>query len=157
MSNQATYTKPITKFKRHGMSGTPEYWAWRDIKKRCYNPNVKWYENYGGRGIKMQENWITDFIAFYKDVGPRPGKGYSIDRIDNDGDYTSDNCRWVDKLTQDNNRRSNVWIEHNGEKKTIAQWARHYDVNYLMFMYMVRKRGSSVSAAIKTLRQTSTN
>ena len=151
MSNQAVYTEPIKEMPPHGMVGTSEYWAWRDIKKRCYNPNNKWYCNYGGRGIKMQENWITNFMQFYEDVGPKPSKGYSIDRIDNNGDYTAENCRWASKETQDNNRRTNVFVEYENQKKTIAQWAKQFNVDPAMFRYFLNK-GLNVEQAAKKVR-----
>ena len=78
----------------HGLSGTPAYKSWSEMKRRCYNDNFKGYHRYGGRGIKVCDEWITDFQAFYDYMGPRD-KGYSIDRIDNDGNYEPGNVRWV--------------------------------------------------------------
>lgn len=150
MSNQATYTTPITSFKKHGLVGTSEYWAWRDIKKRCYNPNNKWYCNYGGRGIKMHEPWITSFQQFYQDVGKKPAKGYSLDRIDNDGDYEPDNVRWATKQEQDNNRRTNVFIEEGGVSKTYKQWADHFGVRSDRLRYYILKGLKPSEAAEKT-------
>lgn len=139
MSNQAKFTDPIRKMPQHGLTGTPEYWAWRDIKKRCYNPNNRFYKNYGGRGIKMYKPWITRFVLFYQSVGKRPGKGYSIDRIDNNGDYEPGNVKWSTKIEQDNNRRTNVVIEYNGEKTTISKLSRDKAVNTAMLRYYYYK------------------
>lgn len=91
---------------KHGMSGTPEYEAWRAILKRCNNPRHPAYANYGGRGIKMAPEWERDFPAFLRAVGLKPDPSYSIDRIDNDGGYCPGNVRWVDGKTQNRNRRS---------------------------------------------------
>ena len=108
---------------RHGMSDSPEYSTWRRILDRCYNPKNDSYNRYGGRGIKVCNRWCTSFDNFYKDMGGRPSNHHSIDRIDNEGDYTPDNCRWATPQEQGNNRGNNRRLTYNGQTMTITQWA----------------------------------
>jgi hypothetical protein len=88
----------------HGMTGTSEHRAWLDMRKRCSNPRNKKFKHYGGRGIAVCERW-TDFANFYADMGPRPGPGHSLDRINNDGNYEPGNCRWATWSQQRRNQR----------------------------------------------------
>lgn len=92
------------KTKTHGMSGTPEYRSWAAMRNRCTNPDNKGFKNYGGRGITVCERWMNSFENFYSDMGPRPD-GFSIDRIDSDGNYEPSNCRWASMEVQVINRR----------------------------------------------------
>lgn len=85
---------------------TPEYRAWQHAKSRCFNPRVWNYEEYGGRGITMSEDWKNSFENFLKDMGPRPSNNYSLDRYpNNDGNYEPGNCRWATSSEQAFNRR----------------------------------------------------
>lgn len=108
---------------KHGLSGLDEYQIWKGLRKRCSLKNKKDVKNYGERGISVCERW-NNFENFYYDMGKRPSKKHSIDRIDNEKGYYKENCRWATCLEQNNNRRSSVYIEYNGERKTISQWER---------------------------------
>jgi hypothetical protein len=100
---------------------------------RCYNPKNKQYKDWGGRGIKICDRWRDDengFQNFLSDVGPRPSELHTIDRYpNNDGDYEPGNVRWTED-EQNRNKRTNVWVEYNGDKKLLCDWLRHFHVRY---------------------------
>ena len=116
----------------HGLSRTPEYGSWINMIQRCSNPHDPRYLQYGARGIEVCERWM-DIEKFVKDMGPRPD-GFSIDRINTNGNYTPDNCRWADTSTQNSNRRSFGKSGVRGVEKNGPGWTarirrkgeRHY-------------------------------
>lgn len=112
---------------KHGMYQKAEHGVWRVMRQRCNDANCKEYPRYGGRGIKVSQEW-NDFAVFYADMGPRP-KGMSIDRIDNDAGYSKENCRWATRKEQSRNRRNTVFAEVNGVLKTVSEWCEHYDIS----------------------------
>lgn len=114
--------KTIETATTHGMAGTHTYNVWTRMHNRCSNTKERQYKNYGGRGIKVCHEWKS-FEVFYKDMGHQL-RGMSLDRINVDGDYCKDNCRWVSMAEQQSNKRNNTYVEHNGEKHTLAQWGR---------------------------------
>lgn len=114
---------------KHGLRKKSIYNIWANIKQRCLNINGSGYKDYGGRGIKICKEWEKSFINFYKDMGDRP-EGKTLDRIDNDGDYCKENCRWVDRKTQNRNSRHARKIKYNGEIRCLTEWAEELNINY---------------------------
>lgn len=108
--------------RKHGKYRSRTYRVWAAMKSRCLYSGSTFYHRYGGRGIRVCERWM-DFENFYLDMGDAPN-GYSIDRINNNGDYEPLNCRWANQIQQSNNMERNKFIEFNGEKLTYSQWAR---------------------------------
>jgi hypothetical protein len=104
------------------MTRTPLYIVWASMRRRCEDPKNTRFKDYGGRGIKVCDRW-KDFANFYADMGDRP-PGTSIERINNDLGYFSENCRWATRLEQANNCRSNRVIAFNGQRLTVAEWSR---------------------------------
>lgn len=111
------------------------YYVWYGIKARCYQPKATGYENYGGRGIKMCQEWKDSYLSFrnwaYENgYDPNaPKNECTIERKDCNKDYEPDNCCWVNKIQQANNTRRNHFITYNGETKTLSQWAHEYKIN----------------------------
>jgi hypothetical protein len=109
--------------RKHGLEGTPTYWAWSAMLQRCTNPNNPRYKNYGARGVKVCKRWLS-FTAFLSDMGLRPNgqRGarslYSLDRIDNNGDYKPSNCRWA---TVDQQKR-NLWTNRRDVYRHTAEY-----------------------------------
>jgi hypothetical protein len=110
--------------KTHGLSRSPEYKAWDSARGRCYREKDGKYPLYGGRGIRMCDRWRNDFAAFIADMGRRPSSAHSLDRIDSNGDYTPDNCRWATISEQNNNRSFNRHLVMDGERVTVAEASR---------------------------------
>lgn len=113
----------------HGLyNHYPEYGIWNAMKNRCYNKKVERYNRYGGRGIMVCDIWIASFEAFITDMGRRPSKFHSIERLNSDGDYCSENCIWATGEVQSRNRRDNIKITINGVSKLMIDWAKEYGV-----------------------------
>lgn len=114
----------------HGMTDSIEYSSWGSMKDRCNTITNKDYVNYGGRGIKICEEWNNSFENFYRDMGPRPNKKHSIERINVNGNYEPSNCKWATSKEQSNNRRTNRRISYKDETLTLKQLSEKYNVPY---------------------------
>ena len=112
------------------MSKTRLYRIWKAMKDRCYRKSNKHYHRYGGRGITICQEWQNDFQAFYDWA---MANGYSdkltIDRINNDGNYESDNCRWITNALQQSNKNNCQLLNYNGKTQTLSEWARELGIN----------------------------
>jgi hypothetical protein len=127
----------------HGLSRKhpSEYATWKSIRQRCTNPNNKDYPHYGGKGVSICERW-SDFANFFSDMGERPSDKHSIDRIDNDGNYEPNNCRWASQLVQQNNKSRNgpAVLDHETAKKIRELYARGWKQVALADLFMVHKQ-----------------
>lgn len=144
---------PKTTKTTHGHAHERLYHVWNMMKQRCNNPNFTYYSNYGDRGITVCDEWANDYAAFRSwavsngyDPDAQKGK-CTIDRIDNSKGYSPDNCRWVGADVQANNTRANHLLEYEGEKKTLAQWARETNINAATINYRLRN-GWPISEAL---------
>lgn len=133
----------------HGMYGERLYNIYTSMIQRCENPNKADYHNYGGRGIKVCDEWKHDFQAFY-DWALANGykKGLTIDREDVDGNYEPSNCRWATMKEQNNNRRNNRLLTFNGETHTMAEWADITGIKYSVLACRILNHKWTVERAL---------
>lgn len=124
--------------------------TWRGMHNRCYNTKQASYIHYGGRGITVDLRWHgpEGYKQFVLDMG-QPAEGQSLERINNAGPYSPENCKWASQSEQANNKRNNRWITANGEKKTLAQWAKQLGCNSAAILYRLNS-GMSEEAAVTT-------
>src|SRR6185312_4953125 len=114
--------------------------SWNKMKGRCTNPKDPKWQRYGGRGIKVCERWRWSFPNFFADMGPKP-PGYSIERINNDGNYEPGNCKWIPMAEQAANRSNVKRITADGQTKYLAEWAKHLGIHYHSLLKRIKKHG----------------
>ena len=112
----------------HGLSSSKIYHIWSSMRYRCDNELSSSYKNYGGRGISYDDRWAY-FINFYNDMNSGYKEGLEIERINNNGNYCKENCKWATRKEQSLNKRTNVFIKHKGQMKTISQWSKITGIN----------------------------
>lgn len=136
---------------KHGLSHTTTHNSWIGIFQRCENPKCAEFKYYGARGIKVCEEW-RDFACFLSDMGEAP-YGTSIDRIDVDGDYKKDNCRWVSHTVQVRNRRNTLMYTFNNETRSLAEWAELHNLPYkvLHHRHKIGKRDEALFAPLRKM------
>lgn len=132
-----------------------EYKSWQHMIDRCTKPNVRMYPWYGGRGIKVCDRWLNKehgFINFYHDMGPRPrdeqGRPYQIDRIDNDGNYCPENCRWATIRQNERNRRDTINIYVYGEPMCVTDTCKLFKINRSTVTEKIRLKGMNPERAL---------
>lgn len=128
---------------------TPEYMTWNNMRARCSNHRRADYARYGARGIRVCERWDKSFDAFLADMGRRPSNRHSIDRIDSDGDYSPENCRWATDIEQIRNRRSSRTIVVDGKRIPLIEACQSAGLPYKSVWHRLRS-GWSEEAALKT-------
>ena len=126
-----------------------EYNCWASMKDRCLNKNNQDFALYGGRGIKVCDRWAKSFGAFFEDMGARPSAHHSIDRIDTNGDYEPSNCRWALPCEQSRNKRSNRFVEFNGKRQVISDWARDIGISFSSLSQRLQKHPTHIALTMK--------
>lgn len=140
--------KSIKRLTKHGHYGTRLYRIWNSIKMRCLNPKNYAFFRYGGRGIKVCDEWKKDFMSFYNWAMSNGYKeNLTIDRINNNGNYEPSNCRWADRKTQSRNRSTNRLLYYNGKLLCLSSWAEILGINQETIRSRLRK-GLSVSEVL---------
>ena len=135
---------------KHGLADKhPLYFTWKNMKKRCNYPNASEYENYGGRGICVCEEWSNSFQSFYDwAINNGWSRELTVDRIDTNGNYCPKNCRWSNIETQMNNMTKNHYIEYNGDTYTLSTLAKHLNIPYNIVRYRLSNCKWSVEQLI---------
>ena len=121
-------------------------WVWSDMKGRRRNPNHRQYKDYGGRGITVCDRWMT-MANFLEDMSPRP-QGMMLDRIDNNGPYSPDNCRWATRTEQNSNRRNCIYVNDAGERVTLKEYCRRHGLKYRPIVKRIQDRNWPVDLAL---------
>jgi hypothetical protein len=139
----------------HGLTKSRAYVIWKGMHQRCGNPNSEGYENYGGRGIKIDPRWGR-FENFLADMGHPPAR-FTLEREDNNGNYEPGNCRWANYKDQLNNRRSNHVIEAFGKRQSLARWCDEYAMPFNTLKNRIYRGGMTPEEALSMPRQAGYN
>lgn len=142
------------RFSTHGLSKTRTYNIWWAIKLRCNYPSSRHFYRYGGKGISVCERWNSKFENFLEDMGECPSNKHSIDRIDSNGNYVPENCRWATETQQAQNISTNLNITWNGETKCVTQWERDLGLPLHFLQQRITRRGWSIEKAFTTPKLT---
>lgn len=137
---ETTRARSMTHGHRTGRKTSPTLKSYQHAKSRCTNPNDPKWGMYGGRGIAMCDRWVVSFSNFLADMGEAP-EGMTIDRIDNDLGYNPDNCRWASMADQAKNKQQTVWVEYQGDRMCLKDYAEAIDMNYKSLHAKVKYQG----------------
>lgn len=130
---------------KHGGCDTTEYCTWANMLGRCRSDSFTGYYNYGGRGIEVCERWLN-FENFLKDMGKKPSPEHSIERIDNDGNYCPENCKWATRAEQSINKRNNKWISIGEKTKVLTHWLKELKMDPATFYQRLNKGWGEVES-----------
>lgn len=133
---------------KHGMKGTRFFNIWRSMKDRCLNPNSKYYRHYGGRGISVCEKWLR-FPGFQKDMFPTYKEDLTIDRVDVNGNYCKENCKWSTRKEQTRNRRNTIHVQVKGRTVLLTDLAEQSGVKYITLYDRIFRQGIPAELAIE--------
>ncbi len=138
---------------RHGHSitgsQTPEYNAWRAMKSRCFGKNEIHQKQYRNKGITVCDRWKTSFENFFKDMGYKPDSSYSLDRIDSNGNYSPENCRWATIKEQNSNKSNNIMITYEDKTQCLQHWAKELNINPHTLNYRIANKWPLNRAFVK--------
>ena len=140
----------------HGLADSPTMNSYADMKRRCYDQTRKDYKNYGGREITVQKDWLegtaelSGFSCFVRDLGMRPNTDYQLDRKDNNGNYTKDNCHWVTRSNNMRNRQDTVKVNYKGKEHILIELCEQKDISYSKVYQRIHKYGWAADKAIDT-------
>jgi hypothetical protein len=135
----------------HGLSKSPEYRVWINMKSRCFNPTHVSYPNYGGRGIDVCDQWRHSFETFLQDMGNRPSSRHSIERKDPNGHYHPSNCCWATSGEQARNKRTTVLVCWDDHVMSLKDAAKHFGISYRIVTERKNQRGWSISRCLTEL------
>jgi hypothetical protein len=151
--NKLTTSCGCSRFKDNPYGKQPEYAIYCAIKARCNNKNTASYYSYGARGIKMCPEWAQDYSLFLKDMGKRPSKYHSIERIDMNGDYEPSNCKWATSKEQANNRRNNIKFTYKNIEYTLKQFSETFGLSYKKIHHYYKKFDNDINQLLYYLEQ----
>jgi len=137
----------------HNRSGSPEYNTWILMKRRCFDKRIPKYQNYGGRGIAVCDEWVASFEAFLSHVGPRPSPDHSIDRIDNNGNYEPGNVRWATAAQQSRNMRTTTMLTVGGVTRPLVEWAELKNIKAITLHRRIHRGWSPERAVLTPVRR----